>query len=75
MKFAADRPFCQSGSCRAQDCRDRQHRRAGPGRPHNIEKINGPFLYEFKSSPEEYGAGIQLAIERAGSGCTRAAPT
>jgi hypothetical protein len=33
------------------------------GRLH-IEKINGPFLYEFKGSPAEYGAGMRLALER-----------
>jgi hypothetical protein len=29
-----------------------------------IELINGPFLFEHKSSPAEYGAGLKLAIER-----------
>jgi hypothetical protein len=33
------------------------------GRIH-IEKINWPFLCEFKGSPAEYGAGLKLAIER-----------
>jgi hypothetical protein len=33
------------------------------GRIH-IEKINGPFLYEFKGTPAEYGVGLKLAIER-----------
>jgi hypothetical protein len=33
------------------------------GRIH-IEKINGPFLFEHKGSPAEYGAGLKLAIER-----------
>jgi hypothetical protein len=33
------------------------------GRIH-IEKINWPFLAEFKGSPAEYGAGLKLAIER-----------
>jgi hypothetical protein len=33
------------------------------GRIH-IEKINGPFLYEFEGSPPEYGAGLDLAIAR-----------
>ena len=31
------------------------------GRIH-IEKINGPFLYEFKATPGEYSAGLDLAI-------------
>ena len=29
-----------------------------------IELINGPFLYEHKGSPAEYGAGLKLAIAR-----------
>ena len=33
------------------------------GRIH-IEKINGPFIYEFKGSPAEYGAGLRLAVEK-----------
>jgi hypothetical protein len=33
------------------------------GRIH-IEKINWPFLSEFKGSPAEYGAGLKVAIER-----------
>jgi hypothetical protein len=29
-----------------------------------IEPINGPFLFDHKGSPGEYGAGLKLAIER-----------
>jgi hypothetical protein len=29
-----------------------------------IELINGPMLFEHKASPQEYGAGLKLAIER-----------
>jgi hypothetical protein len=32
------------------------------GRIH-VEKINAPFLYQLKSSPAEYGAGMKRAIE------------
>jgi hypothetical protein len=28
-----------------------------------VERINGPFLYEHKASPAEYGAGMKRAIE------------
>jgi hypothetical protein len=28
------------------------------------ELLNGPFLYEHRGSPAEYGAGLKLAIER-----------
>jgi hypothetical protein len=33
------------------------------GRIH-IELINAPFLFDLKGTPAEYGAGLQLAIER-----------
>ena len=33
------------------------------GRIH-IEKINGPFLFEHGGLPDQYGAGLRLAIER-----------
>jgi hypothetical protein len=29
-----------------------------------IELTNGPFLFEFKGSPAEYSAGLNLAIDR-----------
>ena len=29
-----------------------------------IELINGPFLFREKGTPEEYKAGLDLAIER-----------
>jgi hypothetical protein len=32
----------------------------------HIEKINWPFLSEFKGSPAEYGAGRPQARDRAG---------
>jgi hypothetical protein len=30
----------------------------------HIELLNGPFLFEHKGLPAEYGAGLKLAIER-----------
>jgi hypothetical protein len=29
-----------------------------------IELLNGPFLFDHKGSPAEYGAGLKLAIDR-----------
>jgi hypothetical protein len=29
-----------------------------------IELINGPMLFEFKATPAEYKAGLDLAIDR-----------
>ena len=36
----------------------------GVRRVRTIELINGPFLFELKGTPQEYGAGLNLAIER-----------
>jgi hypothetical protein len=33
------------------------------GRIH-IEKINGPFLFQLKGTPDEYKAGLNLAIAK-----------
>lgn len=33
------------------------------GRIH-IEKVNGPFLFQVKGTPDQYRAGLKLAIER-----------
>jgi hypothetical protein len=30
----------------------------------NIEKINGPFLFELKGTPAEYKAGLDYAIAK-----------
>ena len=38
----------------------------------HIEKINYPMLYRETASPAEYWAGLQFALERAGSITTRA---
>jgi len=37
-----------------------------------VERINGPFLFDLKGSPEEYKVGLERAIENAGWSCTRA---
>jgi hypothetical protein len=29
----------------------------------NIEKINGPMLFELKATPAEYSAGLKRAIQ------------
>jgi hypothetical protein len=40
-----------------------------------IELINGPFLFREKGRPDEYKAGLDLAIARAGWSCTKAVPS
>jgi hypothetical protein len=29
-----------------------------------VDRVNGPFLFELKGTPAEYGAGIKRAIEK-----------
>jgi len=30
----------------------------------HVEKINGPFLFQDKGRPAEYGTGMKVAIDR-----------
>jgi hypothetical protein len=72
MKFVSDRPFADPETA-ARKLLELANavEPVQDGRIH-IEKINGPFLYEFKGTPAEYGAGLKLAIDRGWLGCTRA---
>jgi hypothetical protein len=64
LKYLGDRPYSDPEKAAR---RLMEHARAfepiQDGRIY-IEKINGPFLYEDKGTPAEYGAGLKLAIER-----------
>jgi hypothetical protein len=64
MKFAANRPYADPEKAAR---RLMEHARAfepiQDGRIY-IEKLNGPFLFQDKGTPAEYGAGLKLAIER-----------
>jgi hypothetical protein len=64
MKYATDRPYADPEAAARKLVEIANSVEAvQDGRIH-IEKINGPFLYEFKASPQEYGAGLKLAIDR-----------
>jgi hypothetical protein len=64
MKFTEARPYADSEAAARKLIEIANTVEAvQEGRIH-IEKINGPFLYEFKGSPAEYGAGLDLAIAR-----------
>jgi hypothetical protein len=64
MKFSTDRPYADPEAA-ARKLLEIANATPAPqeGRIH-IEKINGPFLFEFKGTPSEYGAGLKLAIDR-----------
>jgi hypothetical protein len=64
MKMTTDRPFSDPEKAAR---RLMQHAHAfepiQDGRIY-IEKLNAPFLYVDKGTPEEYLAGLRFAIER-----------
>ena len=64
MKFANERPYAEPEKAARKLIEIANTVEAvQDGRIH-IEKINGPFLYDFKGTPDEYVAGLKLAIER-----------
>ena len=64
MKFAEPRPFADPEAAMQKVLEIASTvEPVQDGRIH-IEKINGPFLFEHGGLPEQYGAGMKLAIER-----------
>jgi hypothetical protein len=64
VKFTADRPFADPEKAARKLLEIANETEAvQDGRIH-IEKLNGPFLFTHGGSPAEYGAGLELAIER-----------
>jgi hypothetical protein len=64
MKYAADRPY----SDREKAARKLLEIANAVEVSHDgriyIELINGPFLFDLKETPDEFLAGLDLAIER-----------
>jgi len=63
MKFAEPRPYTDP-----EKAARRIVEIASTGEPVQngriyIELVNGPFLFRDKGSPDEYGAGMKLALE------------
>jgi hypothetical protein len=64
MKYSTDRPYADPEKAARRILEIANSVEAiQEGRIH-VEKINGPFLFRDGGSPAEYGAGMQLAIER-----------
>jgi hypothetical protein len=61
MKFATARPYADPEAAARKLANSVEA--VQDGRIH-IELVNGPFLFEFKGTPPEYGAGLKLAIDR-----------
>jgi hypothetical protein len=64
MKFASDRPYSDPEKAARKIVEIANSVEAGQRGRIYIELINGPFLFREKGTPDEYKAGLDLAIER-----------
>ena len=64
MKLTADRPYSDPEKAAHKIVEIANSVEAGQDGRIYIELINGPFLFREKGTPEEYKAGLDLAIER-----------
>ena len=64
MKFAADRPYSDPEKAARKIVEIANSVEVVQDGRIYIEMINGPFLYREKGTPDEYKAGLDLAIER-----------
>src|SRR4249919_849521 len=64
MKFAADRPYSDPEKAARKIVEIANSVEVVQDGRIYIELINGPFLYREKGTPDEYKAGLDLAIER-----------
>ena len=64
MKFAADRPYSDPEKAARNLLEIANSVEAVQDGRIYIELVNGPFLFREKGKPDEYKAGLDLAIER-----------
>ena len=64
MKFATDRPYADPEKAARKIVEIANSVEPGQQGRIYIELINGPFLYREKGTPDEYKAGLDLAVER-----------
>ena len=64
MKFASDRPYSDPEKAARKIVEIANTVEAVQDGKIYIELINGPFLFREKGTPDEYKAGLDLAIER-----------
>ena len=64
VKYAADRPFSNPEAAARKLVEIANSVEAVQDGRIYIELINGPMLFEFKATPAEYKAGLDLAIDR-----------
>jgi hypothetical protein len=64
MKFAADRPYSDPEKAARKLLEIANMVEVVHDGRIYIELINGPFLFDLKGTPDEFLAGLDLAIER-----------
>ena len=64
MKFVAERPYADPEAAARKLLEIANSVEAVQDGRIYIELINWPFLHDLKGTPEEYGAGLEFAIER-----------
>ena len=64
MKFAPDRPYADPEKAARKILETANGVEVVQDGKIYIELINGPFLFREKGTPDEYKAGLDLAIER-----------
>lgn len=64
MKFAGPRPYADPEKAARRMVEIASTIEPVQGGRIHVEKVNGPFLFQDKASPAEYGMGMKLAIER-----------
>ena len=72
MKFASDRPYSAPEKAAHKRLEIANSVEAVQDGRIYIELINGPFLYRDRGTPDEYKAGLDLAIRTRLAACTRA---
>ena len=64
MKFASDRPYSDPEKAARKLLEIANAVEVAHDGRIYIELINGPFLFDLKGTPDEFLAGLDLAIER-----------
>ena len=64
MKFVPNRPYSDPEKAARKIIEIANSTEAVQDGRIYVELINGPFLYREKGTPDEYKAGLDLAIER-----------
>ena len=64
MKYATDRPYADPEKAARKILEIANSVEPGQEGRIYIELLNGPFLYREKGTPDEYKAGLDLAVER-----------